>query len=124
MTEEKDDISRLVSERVTALCFNEGDAADRERWRDIARTAYDLRSRLVHGSISPRALEVWRGVRLGGELGQALLSAAHAFDISGLRLTKISAKRLGRSFAEVIANADREIAAASSTADEAEPVSA
>ncbi len=108
MTEEKDDISHQVSERVAALCFNPPDVRDRESWRQKARTAYDLRSKLVHGAMSPRSLEVWRGVRLGEELGAALLCALNAFGEEGLRATQMSSRRLSRWFAKVLEWADQQ----------------
>lgn len=111
MTEEKDDITRLVTERVAAFCFDgktaTETAVDRDIWREKARIAYMLRSKLVHGSMSPHAPEVWQGVRLGAELCETtLLRALHHFGEAGLKMNEVSTKRLGRWFDDVIQWAD------------------
>lgn len=101
-------ITSHISERVAALCLQMAMTADRETWRKKATTAYDLRSKLVHGSISPRAPKVERGVSLCAELGEAtLLSAINAFGEKGLRDDAVSSKRLGRWFGELIGSADQ-----------------
>ncbi|HEX8168148.1 MAG TPA: hypothetical protein VF601_20465 [Beijerinckiaceae bacterium] len=107
MTEEKNDIAKLVSERVAAICFDPH-ANDRDAWREKARTAYDLRSKLVHGAMSPRAPEVWRGLGIGAELGEAtLLHTLSHFGEAGLRMETISPRKLGQWFNQVIDWADK-----------------
>lgn len=108
MTEEKDDITRLVSERVAALCFRTREAIEVEAWRNKALRAYRLRSKLVHGALSPRSPEVSAGVALSAELaGVTLISALIGFSEHGLRLEHISSKRLGRWFSEVVSKAEQ-----------------
>jgi hypothetical protein len=97
MTENKTDITSFVSERVSALCFDNPES--RISWREKAKVAYDLRSKLVHGSISPRAQEVLRGVHIGSELGEVtLLRGLDAFGKEGLRATNMNSERLSRWF--------------------------
>lgn len=100
MTEEHDDISRLVSDRVSAFCFEKPE--DRETWRAKVKKTYDLRSKLVHGSISPRSAEVWQSVYLGAQLCEiTLLRVLSEFGVDGLKEDKFSSRRLGEWFNKV-----------------------
>lgn len=97
MTEEKNDISRLVSDRVSAFCFDK--LEDRELWREKVKKTYDLRSKLVHGNISPRSDEVWQGVDVGAQLCEiTLLGVLNEFGAEGLKKDKFTSKRLGKWF--------------------------
>lgn len=97
MTEERDDITSLVSERVAALCFDLN--TTRAEWTEKAKAAYDLRSRLVHGSISPRAPEVKKGADIAAEVTEAaLMRAIEAFGVDGLRSEGITSKKLASWF--------------------------
>ena len=108
MTEEHDDISRLVSDRVSAFCFDKPE--DREEWRAKVKKTYDLRSKLVHGSISPRSDEVWQGVLVGAQLCEiTLLRVLNEFGVDGLKEDKFSSRRLGEWFNKVTTWADREL---------------
>lgn len=108
MTEEKDDITRLVTERVAAFCFDGRNTDDLDAWKEKARTAYTLRSKLVHGSMSPYAPDIWQGVKLGAELCEtSLLRVLHEFKEDGLKLEAISSKRLGQWFSGIVQRADR-----------------
>lgn len=107
MTEEHDDISRLVSDRVSAFCFDKPE--DRETWRAKVKKTYDLRSKLVHGSISPRSDEVWQGVYVGAQLCEiTLLRVLNEFGVDGLKEDKFSSRRLGEWFNNVTTWADRQ----------------
>ena len=109
MTEEHDDITSLVSERLAALCFDPDTPGDRERWRERTRRAYALRSRLVHGSISPHDPDVARAVPEVAELTEAaLFRGLSAFGVAdGLRETNVGVKFLAKWFQRVIDWADR-----------------
>ncbi len=110
MTDEKDDIAGLVSERVAALCLDEPTAENRSKWRSDAKRAYDVRSKLVHGSLSSTSEIVYDGVRLGAALGrQSLLSALSTIGAEGLRSNDVSNKQLGRWYDGLVAHADRVI---------------
>lgn len=112
MTEEHDDITRLVSARVAALCFDAGDAESHETWRQRAAKAYDLRSKLVHGSLSPLAPEVRAGTLETQELAEdAVIAALHAFGEKGLREETFSTRKLGEWFGGLTEWAQQSIAA-------------
>jgi len=58
MTDEHDDIAGLLAERAAALCYHPRENETFEELEKIMRRAYDMRSRLVHGSRSPFDSEV------------------------------------------------------------------
>lgn len=107
MTDEKNDIASLVSERVAALCCDRSNPSDRQKWREDARRIYDLRSRLVHGSMSPSDTEIESGVWMAAHLAEhTLLSALSAFGTEGLTAETVSTKRLADWYSRVIAAVD------------------
>ena len=107
MTDEMGDIAKLVSERVAALCCNRTDASDRQKLRNEARHIYDLRSRLVHGSISPSDPEVETDVWLAARLSEeTLLNALLALGADGLNTESISTKRLARWYGRIVESVD------------------
>jgi hypothetical protein len=108
MTDEKDDIAGMVSSRVAALCLEEPTLENRERWRNDTKRAYGIRSKLVHGSLSPTSDMVYEGVGLGADIGRsALLSALSLIGADGLRAEGVSNKQLSRWYNGMIAHADR-----------------
>jgi hypothetical protein len=110
MTDEKDDISGMVSSRVAALCLEEPTQENREKWRDDTKRAYGIRSKLVHGSLSPTSDLVYEGVGLGADIGRStLLSALSLIGADGLRAEGVSNKQLSRWYNGMIAHADRVI---------------
>lgn len=103
MTDEKDDIATLVSERVSALSAAFGMIDDRDACRKNAKHIYDLRSRLVHGNLSPTAAEVRRGCGLAAKLGSAtLLSALHALGEEALRHDNVKTRQLAAWYDKVV----------------------
>lgn len=107
MTEEQDDIAKLVSERVAVLCHDASDAENRELWRREAQKVYVLRSKLVHGVISPDSEMVLEGVRLGAKVARAtIISALFAYGETGLRDDKVNSKRLAKYYKRIVAHAD------------------
>jgi hypothetical protein len=93
MTDERRDITSTLSERVAALSAS--DPEDRATWQAKAREAYEFRSRLVHGSMSPTASAASRGAALGAELAEVtLLRFLSAAGATGLRQDDISTARL------------------------------
>lgn len=116
MTDEKDDIAGLVSARVAALCLEEPTVDNREKWRRDTKRVYDIRSKLVHGSLSSTSDLVYEGVRLGAALGrQSLLSALSVIGAEGLGADDVSNKQLGHWYDRMVAHADRVIENAASS---------
>lgn len=102
MTNEKDDIAKLVSERTAAICA-EPDGSNRQDLIRDTNAIYDLRSRLVHGSLSPSAPEIGRGVWQAAQLCECLLlNVLPAFGERSLT-ESISTKRIGEWFDEIVA---------------------
>jgi hypothetical protein len=89
-----ENIAERLSSRIAALCLcpNENvDDTSFSEWRKRAKAAYDLRSRLVHGSISPNDLEVENGVDGIAEITQlTLLQIAFAMGLDAFRANKIN----------------------------------
>lgn len=105
-TGDKDDISRMLSERAANFCFYPD--GNRAEWRSKVREAYDFRSSLVHGALSPRDPRVGKGAQLAAEVSQALLlSMLDAIGDEGLRADKWSATKLAKWFADIEVFADR-----------------
>jgi len=99
-TGERDDVSRMIGERTANLCFFPNES--RNQWMEKALRAYDYRSRLVHGSMSPRDPEAWRGARLAAEVSQAvLLRVLETFEASGLRAPDMTERQLAKWFERV-----------------------
>jgi hypothetical protein len=110
MTDEKDDIASLASSRVAALCLDEPTVECRDRWQNEVRRAYDIRSRLVHGSVSPTSEIVFDGVRLGSQLARStLLSAAKLLGERGLRDEEATNRDLARWYDQIVHHVDEVI---------------
>lgn len=110
MTDEKDDIASLVSSRVAALCLDEPTVECRDKWRGEVRRAYEIRSRLVHGAVSPSSEIVFEGVRLGSQLARStLLSAAKLLGEVGLRDEAATNRDLARWFDRLVHHVDEAI---------------
>jgi hypothetical protein len=105
MTDERDNITDTISERIATFCANPSVPDDFSRLEGTARRAYDLRSKLAHGSMSPRDTAAYEGVRLGAELGRdALLNGLLAFSVQGLREESVTSKKLSRWFQSCVAD--------------------
>jgi hypothetical protein len=107
MTDEKDDIAKTVAERVAALCCDPK-VNDRQKWRDDVHKIYDLRSRLVHGSLSPSDPTIESGAWLAACIGEeALMHALGSLGKEALETEQVSTKRLANWFTGVIDAVDR-----------------
>jgi hypothetical protein len=107
MTNEQIDISATVADRLSAVCSIPVSGEGREDWRAKTQKAYSLRSKLVHGSLSPHSDEVTEAVTLSSELSEAVLrNMLFAFGEEGLRKTNFSDKRLASWFHKVVRQAD------------------
>jgi len=108
MTDEKDDITSQVAARVSAICFDPDDPDSREQLRKEAERAYSLRSKLAHGSLSPKSDQVLEGVRLGATLCElSLVNALAAFGVRGLRAENLTRSQIVEGFRSIVARADR-----------------
>lgn len=106
MTDEKDDITKIVSDRTAALCYDIPDKSSFDLWNSEARRAYALRSKLVHGSLSPTSLDVYEGVRLAAKVSEAAIHAALSrFGEQGLVAENVSTRRLSKWFSAIVENA-------------------
>jgi hypothetical protein len=80
MTEGRNEaIAPTIAERVAALCCERGSVVSYAQWRADAQTAYALRSKLVHGSLSSKS------PRVMDELGTVARVSQHAI-IGALKL--------------------------------------
>jgi hypothetical protein len=111
MTEERDDIGRLLAERLSAMCLlsYEGQKGkNRQQWFDETKKVYSLRSKIVHGSMSPDSPHVIQGVYSCMKLPEAaLLCAISMAGPRGLLSEKIEAGGLAGWFDLIVADADR-----------------
>ena len=108
MTQEHDDISSVVSRRCAAFCLTFGIDRSLAEWKSDATKLYNLRSRLVHGDMSPLTPEVQEGAYLGANLArQTILSVMHHFGTDGLNAERVSTKRLAKWFDAVVAASEQ-----------------
>ncbi|WP_215755527.1 HEPN domain-containing protein [Acetobacter sp. P5B1] len=109
MTDEKNDITFQVATRVSAICFDPDDPESLGQLRQEAQRAYSLRSKLVHGSLSPKSDEVMDGVRLGAKLCElALINTLAIFGVQGLRADKLTRSEIISCFQRVVEQANRD----------------
>lgn len=109
MTEEKDDISRTMSERLSSVCFLGLGQKSIEEWAIDAISAYDVRSKLVHGSMRPDDPHISEILGLCMHLGEsALLSTITLLGDEALRAEKSNSKRLANWFDRIITFAKAE----------------
>ena len=108
MTDEKDNITDLVSQRVAALCFDPGESDSFSHWQKKSQEAYGLRSRLVHGSFSQRDQRVPAGAWLAADIGRtAILNALSAFGHLGLRTDDAKRGQIANWFNGLVRHARR-----------------
>lgn len=107
MTEEKNDISSHVARRVAALCFDPTAKGDMADWYRKAKEIYALRSKLVHGVISPLDPRVGAGLAIGAELGRATLLCALDAYSHELRNEAVTTRRLGAWFNQHVEAAEK-----------------
>jgi hypothetical protein len=102
MTEEHDDIASTLSKRAAAVCSVDALQVFDKLSTEL-KQLYHLRSKLVHGSISPHSDAVMAGVRSGAELArETLLSTLNLFGELGLAETNVGQKRLASWFNNVV----------------------
>lgn len=103
----EESITSNIANRVAALCFDPNIPGDRDNWRKKIVDAYDLRSKLVHGSMSPLDQKSDKNRWSVGETAQfALLRAIEAFDVQGLKRDDMKGEELRDWFGKVVKWAD------------------
>lgn len=108
MTDERDNITDLVSRRAAAFCSDPRKDGDFAEWQSKAQRAYALRSKLVHGSISQRDLQVSSGAHEVQEVVQAsILNSLSAMGEPGLLAEDVGKKALADWFNGIIAHTGR-----------------
>lgn len=105
MTDERDDIASLISKRVAALCVDH--ETSRADWEEQTKAIYDWRSRLVHGSISPRTYDL-NGAAIQAEnlVRQAILRTIELVGPRGLQSETLGTKQLAKLFGSYIEYVD------------------
>lgn len=105
MTDEKDNITDLISQRAAAFCADPRSSGDFAAWQSKTQIAYGLRSKLVHGSLSQRDSRVANGARQVHEVVQAaILNALSAFNERGLRAMHVKRGEMADWFNRVVAH--------------------
>ena len=103
MTQEHGDIAKIVSDRAAAFCLIGDTTRTLQQWRVDALKTYNLRSRLVHGDMSPTSMDVASGVYLAGKMARlVLLSVLDHFGEQGLRAEKVATRRLAHWFDSIV----------------------
>ncbi len=104
----EESITSNISKRVAAICFDPEISGDREKWRKKVVDAYDLRSSLVHGSMSPLDEMVERSRWGIAETARmALLRAVEVFKVEGLESGELKGTELRDWFKRLIDWADQ-----------------
>jgi hypothetical protein len=103
MTQERDDIAGVVSDRVAAFIWIDNRSKTLAEWKAVVARLYDLRSRLVHGDMSPGAMDVSENVGTAAHITRmSILSALHHFGATGMRAEKVPRKQLGAWFDNIV----------------------
>jgi len=98
-----DKVTETVCERAAALAFDYC-CGDREHWLGRVKDLYDVRSRLVHGSMSPFDPDADRATREAEELATRILCRAIDFFMHlGLEASTWSPERLDEQFQRLTA---------------------
>lgn len=108
MTDEKDNITDLISQRTAAFCADPRTFGDFASWQSKTQIAYGLRSKLVHGSLSQRdsrvANEAWQVHEV---VQAAILNALSAFAEGGLKAIQVKRGEMADWFNRVVAHSNR-----------------
>lgn len=103
MTEEKDDITSLLSDRIASLCFDQSHPEDWDDWKQRAAEIYRLRSKLVHGSMSPLDERSLLNLKTVAETTEVvLLNMLTALGENVIRLEDGNSRRLAKWFQRLV----------------------
>lgn len=110
LTDEKDELAETISQRAAAICCDAGPEIAFDELAGQLKKAYDLRSRLVHGSLSPFDPEVQQNVDSCLMLCEKVLGAALGFfHFHKLFDNPISNKKLSAGFSKLVAHVKAKI---------------
>jgi len=102
------DIASTIADRVAAFCCEAGSRASHDQWRADAQRAYSLRSKLVHGSLSPGSPRIMEDLGTVARVSQfGLIGALTLLGEPGLTDAKASSAKLARFYDEFVAGCRR-----------------
>ena len=102
MTDEKQDVSKLVSDRNSGLCCV-SNSDDRSKWKQDVKDVYDMRSQLLHGSISPFDEKINSVMGRAAKLGEeAIIQALFLFGEEALIAETVATRRLAKWFDDFV----------------------
>jgi hypothetical protein len=111
MTQERNDIADVVSDRVAAFIWIDDRSKTLEEWKRVVSDLYDLRSRLVHGDMSPGSTDASENVHMAAHVTRmSILSALHHFGSAGIRAENAPKKVVARWFNNIVDTSQREAA--------------
>jgi hypothetical protein len=100
MTDERDDICETLSRRISTICYSSykhNITKTIDEWKEDVKVAYNLRSKLLHGSLSPTSLEAINGVYKCIKISElAIRAGLMFFGERQLREEGIGSKTLAR----------------------------
>ncbi|QDX24798.1 hypothetical protein FPZ54_01280 [Sphingomonas suaedae] len=115
MTEGRnEEIAPTISERVAALCCERGSIASHTQWRADAQAAYALRSKLVHGSLSPTSKRITDELGTVARVSQyGIVGALTLLGDRGLTDANASSVKLSRFYDAFVADVRRALTSVS-----------
>lgn len=103
LTGERDNLTALLARRVAALCYEIGSATSRNDVEKEFRRLYDLRSKLIHGALSPWSPKVESELAAAATLAENVANGAlNSWREEGLLSSTATPKRMREWFAQVV----------------------
>ena len=103
LTGEKIGVTPLMAQRVSALVYEIGSGASRQEVRKEFLRLYALRSKLVHGSVSPWEPEIRRNLAAAADLAEQVIhSALSEWGADGLQSARATAPRMRSWYHEIV----------------------
>lgn len=97
------DVTRQVSRRVAALIYDIGSKASRQKTEADFKRLYNIRSRLIHGGISPWDASIERDARAAATMAELVAhSALSAWKEAGLYSLRAKPKRMRKWFDHIV----------------------
>ncbi|MEG3160941.1 HEPN domain-containing protein [Sphingomonas sp. LB2R24] len=97
------DVTRQVSRRVAALIYDIGSKASRQQTEEDFKRLYNIRSRLIHGGISPWDASIKRDARAAATMAELVAhSVLSAWQEVGLYSLRANPKRMRKWFDHIV----------------------